>query len=100
MISGMAFLIISWRMSFGNHVRVPLLATIPDDIYDTLGGVRNVRDLCKAKFPSPREMALPLPICCGWFTIGTLSFLHDLHWRFWPLRHNFSRLWLFQLLPR
>ena len=58
-VSGMAFLIITWRMSFRNVTRVPLPSTVPNDIHDTLGGARNVMDLCKAEFLSLREMVLP-----------------------------------------
>ena len=45
----MSFIVVSWRMAFGNSLRVPLLSTISDDVYDTLGGVHNVRDICTAK---------------------------------------------------
>lgn len=49
--SGITAIIVPWRMAFGNTLRVPLHSSIPEDIYDTLGGRRLVTWICRAKAP-------------------------------------------------
>ena len=49
--SGMAIVVVTWRMAFGNSLRLPLQSSISEDVYNTLGGLHNVRNICKAKAP-------------------------------------------------